>query len=142
MGTMKTIGAGSLVAAAPTPANVPEREVRRQVGERVRLAREAAGITVDVMSEAFGVSRPHWYRYEAGVSPLKAERLFRVAVLTGVPVSFFFEPWESARAKGIEEGGGVAGEVLLAFQRLDALNRRDPTRARRVMDLLADLVEE
>jgi len=80
------------------------------IGRRLRLAREAAGLTQAQVAERLDITEQAYSRYESGCR-ITAEDLARVAALLGRPIEWFY---------GVEAEPEAVEEVLL--RQLD----RDP----------------
>ncbi len=63
-----------------------------EVGERVREAREAAGLTQGQLAQAMGMERTALVRVESGRRQLNAMELFRLSDTLGVPPAHFVSP--------------------------------------------------
>ena len=99
----------------------------RELGRRVREAREAAGVSQDEARMAIGVSQPTYSRIESGDRPLKGDELIqladcfgvRAAVITGLP-----EVRERARFAARTDGDvspmAAMRERLYAYLELDS----------------------
>ncbi|MGQ0742461.1 MAG: helix-turn-helix domain-containing protein [Alphaproteobacteria bacterium] len=124
--------------------------VDARVGHRVRLRRMLMGMSQERLGELLGLTFQQVQKYEKGVNRIGAGRLFEIAGILGVPVSFFYEDAESAnmRAPGFaedDESGSVmefisSGEGLhltLAFMRI-----KDPKVRRRILELVRELAGE
>jgi transcriptional regulator with XRE-family HTH domain len=62
-------------------------QVQRGVGERVRSAREAKGLTQERLGELLGVTKGQVSRYENELSPITTDRLQQIARALGVPAA-------------------------------------------------------
>jgi Zn-dependent peptidase ImmA (M78 family)/transcriptional regulator with XRE-family HTH domain len=60
-----------------------------EVGERLREAREAAGLTQTQLAESIGMERTALVRVESGQRQVNAIELFRLSDSLGVPVAYF-----------------------------------------------------
>jgi transcriptional regulator with XRE-family HTH domain len=71
------------------------------VGERVRLARNLAGMSQAVLADRLGISFQQVQRYERGLNRIGASRLFDMARAMSVPIAFLFgnEEDDVARAQ-------------------------------------------
>ena len=67
------------------------------VGGRVRLRRVHLGLSQAKLAAALGLTFQQIQKYERGVNRISASKLFELAQLLEVPVSFFFD--------GVEGGG-------------------------------------
>lgn len=95
---------------AEKPAHAPLRAgaVDRHVGARIRERRLMLGMSQQQLAEAIGVTYQQAHKYERGLNRISAGRLYGIAQVLGVPVSWFFD--------GIGSGG--AGAQLSQRQRL------------------------
>ncbi|MBM3618970.1 MAG: helix-turn-helix transcriptional regulator, partial [Alphaproteobacteria bacterium] len=71
------------------------------VGKRLRFGRTMKGMSQEAIGDSIGVTFQQIQKYERGVNCIRAGKLFELAKVLKVPVSFFFEGFE---------GGGVEGE--------------------------------
>lgn len=62
-----------------------------QVGNRVRLRRMLVGMSQEKLGEMLGLTFQQVQKYEKGVNRIGAGRLYQVANILGVPVSYFYE---------------------------------------------------
>src|SRR5438270_5642041 len=65
--------------------------VDRHVGYRVRLRRMLIGMSQEHLGELLGLTFQQVQKYERGINRIGAGRLYEVAGILGVPVSFFYE---------------------------------------------------
>ena len=120
--------------------------VDAHVGHRVRLRRMLIGMSQERLGELLGLTFQQVQKYEKGINRIGAGRLFEVAGILGVPISFFYE---DADANGPRSGFSEAGEpppvmeflasgeglqLSLAFMRI-----KDPKVRRRILDLVRSL---
>ncbi len=68
------------------------------VGSRVRQRRMQAGLTLDQLAQALGITVPQVQKYETGKNRIGASRLHQIAGLLGAPISDFFAAQESTAA--------------------------------------------
>ncbi len=61
------------------------------VGTRVRLRRTLLGMSQEKLGEALGLTFQQVQKYERGVNRIGASRLFDLARVLDVPISFFFD---------------------------------------------------
>jgi transcriptional regulator with XRE-family HTH domain len=73
--------------------------VDRHVADRVRQKRIQVGMTQERLGEALGVTFQQVQKYEKGANRLSAGRLFRIANLLEVEVSYFFEGLPTGASK-------------------------------------------
>ena len=131
----------------PSPIDV-------HVGARVRLRRTLLGMSQEKLGEALGLTCQQVQKYERGVNRIGASRLFDIARVLDVPISFFFDDMPDSLGAGAGAGGrrmmGLA-EAQEGFED-DTLHRRetlelvrayyritDPSVRKRVFDLIKSL---
>ena len=119
------------------------------VGHRVRLRRMLMGMSQERLGELLGLTFQQVQKYEKGINRIGAGRLFEVAGILGVPVSFFYEDVDSTTsATGFAEGeepppvmeflsSGEGLQLSLAFMRIKDVKVR-----RRILELVRSLAEE
>jgi transcriptional regulator with XRE-family HTH domain len=80
------------------------------VGSRVRLRRTLLGMSQEKLGEALGLTFQQVQKYERGVNRIGASRLFDLARVLDVPISFFFDDMPDAlgNAGGARRGFGFA----------------------------------
>ena len=61
------------------------------VGARLRLQRTLLGLSQEKLGEAVGITFQQLQKYERGATRISASRLFNLAQVLDVPVSFFFD---------------------------------------------------
>lgn len=61
------------------------------VGSRVRLRRSLLGLSQERLAEAVGLTCQQIQKYERGVNRIGASRMYDLAHVLDVPVSFFFD---------------------------------------------------
>ncbi len=72
--------------------------VDEHVGDRIRVRRMLLGMGQVKLGEALGLTFQQVQKYEKGANRVSASRLFQLAKIFNVPVSYFFEnvPADSA----------------------------------------------
>jgi transcriptional regulator with XRE-family HTH domain len=131
---------------------VPKKQanpVDAHVGHRVRLRRMLVGMSQERLGELLGLTFQQVQKYEKGINRIGAGRLFEVAGILGVPVSFFYDDLDGgAHASGFAEGGepppvmeflssGEGLQLSLAFMKIKDVKVR-----RRILDLVRSLANE
>ena len=66
-------------------------DVDRIVGMRMRMRRRDLKLTQEQLGEKLGLTFQQVQKYEKGVNRVSAGRLFNMAKVLGVPVTYFFE---------------------------------------------------
>ncbi len=75
------------------------RELARQIGEEIRAAREAAGLSQQALAESVGMSRTNFARIEYGRTNVTIETLLRIGSGLGLDLSVTFHPDAALRAR-------------------------------------------
>ena len=123
--------------------------VDAHVGHRVRLRRMLVGMSQERLGELLGLTFQQVQKYEKGVNRIGAGRLYELAGILGVPVSFFYEDLTPATTSA----SGVAGsepppvmefvssgeglQLSLAFMKI-----RDQKIRRKILELVRSLAED
>ena len=68
--------------------------VDRDVGSRIRLRRQAVGLSQQQMAELIGTTYQQVHKYEKGTNRVTAGQLHAIALVLGTDVAFFFEDIE------------------------------------------------
>ena len=132
------------MASKPDPVDV-------HVGNRVRLRRTLLGMSQQKLGEAIGLTFQQVQKYEKGANRIGSSRLFQLAQVLDVPVSYFFDDMPSGAFPGAKPG---LAEASVAAYRHDPLVKRetlelvrayyritDPELRRRVFELTKTLAE-
>ena len=96
----------SVVKDGPHPVDV-------LVGRKVRERRTLAGMSQTVVAEKLGLTFQQLQKYEKGGNRISASRLYELALILGVPVSYFFEGMEE------DKGAPPQGEMLAKRETLE-----------------------
>ncbi|MFA8441484.1 helix-turn-helix domain-containing protein [Yoonia sp.] len=102
------------------------------VGKRIRHRRWMNGTTQQQLAEAVGIKFQQIQKYETGMNRVSASRLWDIANVLGVDVSFFFEGLEAeidANAKKTDMPGDIltdkeALELLRSYYAIPENQRR------------------
>ncbi len=79
-------------------------ETDRYVGGRIRERRIMLGLSQQQMADMIGVSYQQTHKYEHGINRISAGRLYEIAQVLRVPLSFFFEGLGDRPAGGVLTG--------------------------------------
>lgn len=140
----------------PTPTASGDREARPSpidvhVGSRIRLRRTLLGMSQERLGDQLGLTFQQVQKYERGVNRVGASRLFDLARVLDVPISFFFDDMPDAlagsmgggsrRALGMADAQDTLGddtmtrretlELVRAYYRIS-----DPNQRKKVLDLV------
>jgi len=159
-GSAGSLGSTGVASKAEESTDRPERESRPSpidvhVGSRIRLRRTLLGMSQERLGEALGLTFQQIQKYERGVNRVGASRLFDLARVLDVPISFFFDDMPEPLAR---EYGGPAMRRAVGFAEPqegfddETLHRRetlelvrayyritDPVVRKRVFDLIKSL---
>ena len=83
--------------SAPRPVN-RANDTDRHVGARIRERRVMLGLSQQQMADLIGVTYQQAHKYERGINRISAGRLYEIAQVLGVPVSYFFEGLDNQRS--------------------------------------------
>jgi transcriptional regulator with XRE-family HTH domain len=105
-------------AGAPTRVNKRSPTTTDQaVGVKIRVLRRAAGMTLQDLGDAVGVSCVQFQRYETGASRISAGRLFAVSNALGVRIdSLIVEPVSAEAARMSPAQRRENAELARAFK--------------------------
>ena len=130
------------MAAIPDPVDV-------HVGNRLRARRVLVGMSQESLAANIGLTFQQVQKYERGANRIGASRLFELAKVLQVPVSYFFEDVPGRHApsqvSAVPEPTSANGdedslarretlELVRAYYRID-----DPVIRRRMFDLVTSL---
>jgi transcriptional regulator with XRE-family HTH domain len=112
----------------------PEKESRASpidvhVGSRIRLRRTLLGLSQERLGDALGLTFQQVQKYERGINRVGASRLFDLARVLDVPISFFFDDMPEPLGGAVQPAASVAlggfAEGQDGFGAEAHLNRRE-----------------
>jgi len=74
-------------------------DVDRYVGSRIRERRVMLGLSQQQMADMIGVTYQQAHKYERGINRISAGRLYEIAQVLRVPVSYFFDGLEGRNSE-------------------------------------------
>lgn len=89
----------------------PEQMIDRYVGERVRIRRVTLGMSQQALAANLGLTFQQIQKYEKGKNRIGSSRLYQIAGLLGVDVSYFFEGLDAG-----DEALAITREISSAFE--------------------------
>ncbi|MDO6589221.1 transcriptional regulator [Loktanella sp. D2R18] len=113
------------------------------VGKRIRHRRWMNGTTQQQLAENVGIKFQQIQKYETGMNRVSASRLWDIAHVLDVPVSFFFEGLEQ-EADADAPNGNMPGDILTDKEALELLRSYyaiPENQRRRLFDLARVLSE-
>ena len=76
---------------AETKASPSFHEIDQHVGRKIRKLRIELGLTQQQLAQMIGVTFQQAHKYERGHNRISAGRLFEIARVLGVEISYFFD---------------------------------------------------
>ncbi len=113
------------------------------VGKRVRHRRWMNGTTQQQLAEAVGIKFQQIQKYETGMNRVSASRLWDIAKVLNVPVSFFFEGLDAEPAEA-GANSDMPSDILTDKEALELLRSYyaiPENQRRRLFDLARVLSE-
>jgi transcriptional regulator with XRE-family HTH domain len=109
---MATAGRGRGRGRGRSPAGKPN-PIDIHVGSRIRLRRTLLGMSQQRLGEAIGLTFQQVQKYERGANRVGSSRMFELARVLEVPISYFFEEMGADTAqRGRQHAMGHAIEVF------------------------------
>lgn len=96
--------------------------VDARVGDRVRTRRLLAGLSQDAFAGYLGVTFQQVQKYEKGANRISASRLYRIAKILNVSVSYFFDENGSQSMPDDMTREGL--ELIRAFSQIESASVR------------------
>ncbi len=100
-------------------SKVNEKAIDAHIGSRLRLRRLMLSMSQEALGESLSVTFQQIQKYEKGTNRISASRLFYIASILDVPMSYFFSGLvetgdDSDEPMGLSEGGatGTGSEPL------------------------------
>jgi transcriptional regulator with XRE-family HTH domain len=93
-----------------------QQHIDQLVGRKIRERRMLLGLTQQQLADMIGVTYQQAHKYERGINRISAGRLFEIAKILSVPVSYFFGP-------EIEHGEHPRERMMLEIARNFAMIR-------------------
>jgi transcriptional regulator with XRE-family HTH domain len=106
---------GSRSAQRPTGRT---QDIDRHVGARIRERRIMLGLTQQQLADLIGVTYQQAHKYERGINRVSAGRLFEIAQVLSVPVSYFFDGLEEQGSKVISPRERMCLELARNFAQI------------------------
>ena len=89
------------------------------VGQKVRRRRWMVGMTQQQLAEKVGIKFQQIQKYETGMNRVSASRLWDIAEVLEVPVSFFFDDIDDEKAAARVEGAAIPGDIMANKEALE-----------------------
>ena len=108
----------SLAAPPPRRSTSRSQDVDRHVGARVRERRIMLGLTQQQLADLIGVTYQQAHKYERAINRVSAGRLFEIAHVLSVPVSYFFDGLEQDNERAISPRERMCLELARNFAQI------------------------
>ena len=109
----------------PRPTGTPSRrssartqDIDRHVGARIRERRIMLGLTQQQLADLIGVTYQQAHKYERGINRVSAGRLFEIAQVLSVPVSYFFDGLDEHSGRAISPRERMCLELARNFAQI------------------------
>ena len=98
-------------------------EIDRIVGQRIRWRRKELRLTQDKLGELLSLTFQQVQKYEKGINRISAGRLFELANVLDVPITYFYEGAEDLVGSngGVTENGHTVHVPVLNAETLDLI---------------------
>lgn len=98
-------------------------EIDIHLGRRLRRRRRLLGLTQQELAHACGVRFQQIQKYECAANRMSAARLWQLAEVLEVPVSYFYEGLTRDQREHLErEGAGSASDTLASKETQDLIH--------------------
>jgi transcriptional regulator with XRE-family HTH domain len=94
------------------------QDIDRHVGSRVRERRIMLGLTQQQLADLIGVTYQQAHKYERAINRISAGRLFEIAQVLGVPVSYFFTGLEQEGDRSVTPRERMCLELARNFSQI------------------------
>ncbi len=113
-----------------------------EIGKRVRQARVTAGLTQTKLADQLGITFQQVQKYEKGVNRIGGGRLYKIAHILGVKITYFFDDVEhlldpKTVPAGTIEVGAISDRTIRAARALTDITDEDLKK--RMLQLIAVL---
>ncbi|SIS54709.1 Helix-turn-helix [Insolitispirillum peregrinum] len=90
----------------------------RHVGTRIRERRIMLGLSQQQMADMIGVTYQQAHKYERGINRISAGRLYEIAQVLNVPVSYFYEGLNDAGVQDMNPRQRMCLELARNFAQI------------------------
>src|SRR6266404_7968600 len=94
------------------------QDIDRYVGARIRERRIMLGLTQQQLADLIGVTYQQAHKYERGINRVSAGRLFEIARVLSVPVSYFFEGLDNQSGRPVSPRERMCLELARNFAQI------------------------
>ena len=111
-------GAESRAIPGPRRSTSRTQDIDHHVGARVRERRIMLGLTQQQLADLIGVTYQQAHKYERAINRISAGRLFEIAHVLSVPVSYFFTGLEQDSERAISPRERMCLELARNFAQI------------------------
>jgi transcriptional regulator with XRE-family HTH domain len=94
------------------------QDIDKHVGARIRERRIMLGLTQQQLADLIGVTYQQAHKYERGINRVSAGRLFEIARVLTVPVSYFFEGLDAQTGRSASPRERMCLELARNFSQI------------------------
>src|ERR1700757_3371465 len=94
------------------------QDIDRHVGARIRERRIMLGLTQQQLADLIGVTYQQAHKYERGINRVSAARLFEIAQVLRVPVSYFFDGLDAEGGRAVSPRERMCLELARNFSQI------------------------
>ncbi len=91
------------------------QQIDKHVGSRIRERRTMLGLTQQQLADLIGVTYQQAHKYERGINRVSAGRLYEIAQVLGVVVTFFYDGIDSPADVAVNERQRLCLELARNF---------------------------
>jgi transcriptional regulator with XRE-family HTH domain len=106
------------VTPAPRRSTGRTQDIDRHVGARVRERRIMLGLTQQQLADLIGVTYQQAHKYERAINRVSAGRLFEIAHVLSVPISYFFDGLEQDSDRAVSPRERMCLELARNFAQI------------------------
>jgi transcriptional regulator with XRE-family HTH domain len=106
------------VAPSPRRSTSRTQDIDRHVGARIRERRIMLGLTQQQLADLIGVTYQQAHKYERAINRVSAGRLFEIAHVLSVPVSYFFDGLEQDAERAVSPRERMCLELARNFAQI------------------------
>lgn len=92
--------------------------IEHYVGQRIRQRRTMLGLTQQQLADLIGITYQQAHKYERGINRVSAGRLYEMAMVLNVDVSYFFDGLDSGRSDTLSERQRMCLDLARNFTKI------------------------
>ncbi len=100
-------------------------DIDKYVGSKIRQRRIMMGLTQQQLADLIGVTYQQAHKYERGINRVSAGRLFEIARVLNVTVSFFFEGMDNADDPAVTQRERLCLELTRNFSQIQNMKHQE-----------------